>query len=141
MTAYSKIYLEDAMANLAAMMDYGSSNYGGTDAFYDRFLVSNISKQFGKGNPKYVCGMSGIELAEKIVEETGGTPVHSEYKAIRNPDVYWTGWILAYMQWYSGLPFKTLADKGIDPGLLMRMYPTHHEADISKTTDILKTKL
>lgn len=141
MNAYSKIYLEDAMSNLAAMMDYGTSNYGDIDAFFDKFLACDISKQFGKGNPKYVCGMSGIEMAERVIKDTGGTPVYAEYRNIINPGIYWTGWILAYLQWYSGLSFKALADNGVRPCLLMKLYPTLHEVDITKITEVLKEKL
>ena len=141
MTAYSKIYLEDAMANLAAMLDYGSSNYGDEDVFFERFLASDISKQFGKGNPKYVCGMSGIELAERVIKDTGGSPVYAEYRNIINPDINWTGWILAYLQWYSGLSFEALADNGVRPCLLMKLYPTLHEVDITKITEVLKEEL
>ena len=72
MNAYDKIYLEDAMSNLAVMLDYGTVAYGDAEKFYERFLVSDISRQFGAGNPRYIGGMSGVELAEKVVEVTGG---------------------------------------------------------------------
>ena len=60
MNAYDKMYLEDAMTNLAVMLDYGSMTYGDPKLFFDRFLVSDISKQFESGNPQYIAGMSGI---------------------------------------------------------------------------------
>ena len=69
MNAYDKAYLEDAMSNLAVMLDYGSMTYGDPELFFDRFLVSDISKQFGSGSPRYIAGMSGIELAEKVIED------------------------------------------------------------------------
>lgn len=46
--------------------------------------MCDISKQFGKGNPRYIAGMSGIELAEKVMEDTGGIPVYGRsYLSIR----------------------------------------------------------
>lgn len=129
------------MSNLAVMLDYGTTNYGDMELFFGRFLDSDISRQFANGNPKYIAGMSGIELAKKVIEDTEGTPVYAEYRSIGSTAVYWAGWTLAYLQWYSGLSFKALADKGIRPCLLIKLYPTLHEADISKTTDILKEKL
>ena len=71
MNAYSKIYLDDAMSNLAIMLDYAAMAYGDPEVFFDRFLVSDISKQFGDGSPRYISGMSGVELAERVIEETG----------------------------------------------------------------------
>ena len=82
MNAYDKLYLEDAMANLAVMLDYGTMTYGDTETFFNRFLVSDISKQFGAGNPRYISGMSGIELAESVMEETGGK---SKYRSLPPP--------------------------------------------------------
>ena len=41
MNAYDKIYLDDAMSNLAVMLDYGAIAYGGAEMFFNRFLVIN----------------------------------------------------------------------------------------------------
>lgn len=135
MNAYDKTYLEDAMSNLAVMLDYGAMTYGDAEMFFDRFLVSDISKQFAVGNPRYVAGMSGIELAEKVIEDTGGTPVYAEYRTIGKSAVYWAGWALAYLQWHTGCTFERINRWGVTLQFLMAMYPTHHEADISKLVD------
>ena len=132
MNAYDKIYLDDAMSNLAVMLDYGSATYGDPETFFNRFLVSDISKQFAMGNPRYLSGMSGIELAEKVVEETGCMPLYAEYKTFGRSATYWAGWALAYLQWYTGYPFEKIRDWGVDIGYILSLYPTHHEADITK---------
>lgn len=132
MNAYDKIYLDDAMSNLAVMLDYGSVTYGDPESFYNRFLVSDISKQFAMGNPRYLSGMSGIELAEKVVEETGCVPLYAEYKTFGRSATYWAGWALAYLQWYTGYAFEKIRDWGVDIGYILSLYPTHHEADITK---------
>ena len=41
MNAYSKIYLEDSMHNLAIMLDYGSQADGDLKRFFDRFIRHN----------------------------------------------------------------------------------------------------
>ena len=135
MNAYDKIYLDDAMSNLAVMLDYGAMAYGGAEMFFNRFLVSDISKQFGKGNPRYIAGMSGIELAEKVMEQTGGTPVYAEYRSSGKSAVYWAGWVLAYLQWHTGCSFERINGWGVTLQFLIALYPTHHEADISKLVD------
>ena len=132
MNAYDKIYLDDAMSNLAVMLDYGSATYGDPETFFNRFLVSDISKQFAMGNPRYLSGMSGIELAERVVEETGRMPLNAEYKTFGRSATYWAGWALAYLQWYTGYAFEKIRDWGVDIGYILSLYPTYHEADITK---------
>ena len=141
MNAYDKAYLEDAMSNLAVMLDYGSMTYGDPELFFDRFLVSDISKQFGSGNPRYIAGMSGIELAEKVIEDTGGTPVYAEYRTFGRTATYWAGWALAYLQWYTGYSFEKINEWGVTISFLLNLYPTHHEADISKIIDTVTTRI
>lgn len=141
MNAYDKTYLEDAMMNLAVMLDYGAMTYGDVEAFFDRFLVSDISKQFGSGSPRYIAGMSGIELAEKVMEDTGGIPVYAEYKTSGKSAVYWAGWVLAYLQWHTGFTFERIKEWGVTLPFLLALYPTHHEADISKLIDTASVKI
>lgn len=141
MYAYDKTYLEDAMSNLAVMLDYVAMTYGDPELFFDRFLVSDISKQFGSGNPRYIAGMSGIELAEKVIEDTGGTPIYAEYRTYERTATYWAGWALAYLQWYTGYTFEKIKEWGVTISFLLNMYPTHHEADISKMIDTVSTRI
>lgn len=141
MNAYDKAYLEDAMSNLAVMLDYGSMTYGNPELFFDRFLVSDISKQFGSGSPRYIAGMSGIELAERVIEDTGGTPVYAEYRTFGRTATYWAGWALAYLQWYTGYSFEKINEWGVTISFLLNLYPTHHEADISKIIDTVTARM
>ena len=48
---------------------------------------------------------------------------------------YWAGWALAYLQWYTGYTFEKIKEWGVDIGFLLSLYPTHHEADITKLID------
>lgn len=137
MNAYEEIYLEDAMNNLAVMLDYGTLADGNPQRFFERFIVSDISKQFEQGNPKYIAGHSGIELAEIVLKMTGANKTAVTYSPSGRSPEYWSGWVLAYLQWYTGVPFKHLANKGIDMAMLNSLYPTLHEADITKVTTIL----
>jgi len=137
MNAYDKIYLEDAMNNLAVMLDYGTLADGNPQRFFDRFIVSDISRQFEQGNPKYIAGHSGIELAEIVLKMTGANKTAVTYSPSGRSPEYWSGWILAYLQWYTGRPFELLVKEGIDMAMLNRLYPTLHEADITKVTTTL----
>ena len=49
---------------------------------------------------------------------------------------YVAGWVLAYFQWKSRLPFKTIL-KRIPITKILALYPTGHEQDIRNVVDIL----
>lgn len=137
MNAYSKIYLEDAMNNLAVMLDYGCLADGDPQRFFDRFVVSSISKQFERGNPKYIAGHSGVELAELVLKLTGARKAGITYSPSGRSPEYWSGWALAYLQWHTGISFEQLSNQGIDINTLIRLYPTLHETDITKVAATL----
>lgn len=135
--AYSELYLDDAMENLGSMVDYAVGTCGfSPDEFMNRFISSGIAARFERGNPKYVAGMSGVELAELVLETTGSSgerrkvPVHVEEKGRE----YWAGWILAYYQWIKGKRFEDIFENGLPLSQIMSMYILH-EADVSKFVD------
>ena len=135
--AYKKTYLSSAMRNLAVMMDCGVRKYGySIEEFYNKFLASDVSRQFASGNPRYLVGMSGAELADCVVEVSGGT-VLNENNGENNgtytvgPE-YWAGWALAYYQWLSCRSFTYMLEKGLGINKVVAMYYPLHEADLSK---------
>lgn len=69
--AYDEIYLNDAMMNFANCIEY-SVNICGiySDTFLRLFTASTCSTFFENVNPGYVCGISGIELVSKIINES-----------------------------------------------------------------------
>ena len=100
--AYKKTYLSSAMRNLAVMMDCGVRKYGySIEEFYNKFLASDVSRQFASGNPRYLVGMSGAELADCVVEVSGGTVLNENNGTYTVGPEYWAGWALAYYQWLS----------------------------------------
>lgn len=61
--AYSELYIEDAMCNMANLVDYVVNDlHRDPDEFFKLFEASGIAREFSHGNPKYVSGMSGQEL-------------------------------------------------------------------------------
>ena len=107
--------------------------------FYSAFMVSDkvvvISRQFGSGNPRYVAGMNGCELARKVLEETN-TPFQDTADVMfvdKDPE-YWAGWALAFYQWYSGYDFMNIL-AAVPLTKIIAMYPTYHEMDIMQFVD------
>ncbi|MCF0173523.1 MAG: helix-turn-helix transcriptional regulator, partial [Bacteroidales bacterium] len=91
-----------------------------------------VAGYFEKGNPRYVAGLSGTELAHLVVETaTGLAPDANDGSFFLSPE-YWAGWVLAYYQWKSGKSFRFIRDNGLDIEKVMAMYHPLHEADLDK---------
>ena len=84
--AYSELYLDDAMNNLGDMVEYAVCDLGfAPDEFFGWFTTSGIASKFEKGNPKYITGMSGFELAEAVLKATNASyenkePSYNDFK-------------------------------------------------------------
>ena len=134
--AYKKTYLSGTMRNLAVMMDCGVRKYGYTiEEFYDKFLASDVSRQFAIGNPRYLVGLSGAELADTVVEASGGTILSENDGTYTVGPEYWAGWVLAYYQWLTCRSFAYMHRKGLGIKEVVSMYYPLHEADLSKFAD------
>ena len=135
--AYSELYIDDAMENMGCMMRYAEHNCGiDLPEFYMWFIQSGIAYQIETGNPKYLVGKSGIELANEVIYRTKG--IKNEYDNVRyiERDVsYWIGWISCYYQWYRGISFETMMNYGLSVEELRKRYILH-EADVSKFVDV-----
>ena len=131
--AYKKTYLNNAMRNLAVMMDCGVRKYGyPIEEFYLKFLSCNVSRQFAAGNPRYLVGMSGAELADSVVEATGGTVLSENDGTYTVGPEFWAGWVLAYYHWLTRRSFAYMHKKGLGIREVLAMYYPLHEADLSK---------
>lgn len=122
------------MSSLGAMLDYAVNACGeDLDLFYARFLGSGIAKAFALANPKYIAGMSGIELAILVASRTGDRlPEKHQFIDVGSPE-YWTGWTMAYLSWYLNLDFGALQSRGVTVQALRDRYSVLHEADLSKS--------
>ena len=131
--AYSENYLDDAMRNLGEAFDFASAVcHLDLDSFFAMFINSGIAELFGSGRAKYVAGLSGTELALEVMQKSGlnteGLQAQVEYDY--SPE-YWTGWALAYFQWFTKRPFKNIAEC-VTMQEILQLYPTLHEASEEK---------
>lgn len=134
--AYQKFYLNDAQQNLAVTFDYALRilKYDG-DEFFLYFIQSEVAQKFEHANPKYIAGMSGIELCQNVLNKIGVTCNFPDAPKIKQGKEFWLGWVLAYYQWYSGLRFSDLQEYGLIPSEILSRYILH-EADISKFVSV-----
>jgi DNA-binding XRE family transcriptional regulator len=119
------------------MVDYATNDLGiDSDIFLHMFIVSGAAKQFERGNPRYVSGRSGIEIADEIVKnsKTANSYRPLEVHSSKTPE-YWAGWALSQYQWHTAKPFDAIL-RFLPFSDIIAMYPALHEADVSKFFDI-----
>lgn len=140
--AYQEIYLSKAQATLGDAFDYAVNTCGipGSD-FAKMYVASSISKRMENGEPACLAGKSGIEIAREVILETTGKEIQiAQQDTFSRSKEYWSGWAVAYYQWYSGRKFSDIF-KVITFEDLQKMYYTLHEADISKFVDIVDARM
>ena len=138
--AYDEQYLSDAMHNLGEAFDFARNVCQiELDNFIFMMISSGAAAQFEHGSPKYVSGMSGIELVLNVLRKTGiimeNVTAQVEYDC--SPE-YWTGWIVAYFQWYSGRSFQSIREV-LSMREILGLYPTLHEVSEERAVDTLNS--
>ena len=129
-TSYSENYLYDARIHMGSCFDY-LINFCGfeADKAMELFIASGIASLFGEGNPGYISGMSGVELARHIYFDTHREELLIPYSPSldRSPQ-YWAGYSLAGYQWKSGRSFEKICE-AVPFTEVVEMYSVYHEMD------------
>lgn len=136
--AYNQLYLAKSSRAIGNMLHDAVYEFkiDGVD-FLNRFIQSDVAEQFENGNPKYIAGKSGLELFIEVMEKTTGQKQDVELvESFDRSDAYWVGWMITHYQWYSGRTFKSILDT-VPFNELLGLYGTLHEADISKSFEVL----
>ena len=139
--AYSEMYLEDAMRTLGEAADFALCDQGLNPAELTAILSnSREMKQFERGMPRVICGMSGDELAREIIAHAGlkAAECRESYPFDRSTQ-YWAGWVLAYTQWTSSLCFSDLFEVAPLDWIIGSYHPLH-EASEDKFAEIVIEK-
>lgn len=140
--AYFEEYVAGAQRNLGDAVDFAVMTLGlEPDVFGRAFAASDTSRQFGRGNPRYVAGMNGCELARRVLSETN-TPFADAEDAMyldKGPE-YWAGWALAFYQWYSDASFMEILS-AVSMEEIIAMYPVYHEMDLMQFVDRMQEKM
>lgn len=134
--AYDESYLAVAQNILGHAVDFAVMTLNlDPDEFGNLFIVSDASRQFARGNPRYVAGMNGCELARQVLSEshTSFIDVEDVMFQDKSPE-YWAGWALAFYQWYSSRSFMEIL-YAVSLSRIIEMYPVYHEMDIHQFTD------
>ncbi len=140
--AYLETYLSKAQATLGDAFDYAinTCHIPGPD-FIKLFIASSVSRRMENGEPAYLVGKSGIEIAADVVFETTGKQLNVEpQEHFGRSREYWIGWAICYYQWFSMRSYSDIF-KVLSYEDLTNMYYTLHEADITKFVDIVDEKI
>ncbi|MBQ7954803.1 MAG: helix-turn-helix transcriptional regulator [Lachnospiraceae bacterium] len=134
--AYDKVYLDKARTALGRMLDFAVYDLKYDIAeFFDVFIKSGVATQFGSGDFSVIVGMSGVELAYEVLEQSGVKydRMKPNY-TINRSEEFWTGWALAYYQWETSLGFDEIV-RYIPIKDIMALYSPYHEMDIRQFVD------
>jgi DNA-binding transcriptional regulator YiaG len=140
--AYDEDYLNGAQRILGDAVDFAVMSLDiDPDTFGKLFAVSDTSKQFALGNPKYIAGMNGCELARKVLTETHASFIDTEDAMFldKGPE-FWAGWALAYYQWYSSYSFMDIL-LVVSLEKIIEMYHIYHEMDIMQFVDKINEEM
>ena len=140
--AYDESYIHNAQNILGHAVDFAVMSLSiEPGIFGSAFMVSDASRQFANGNPRYIAGTNGCELARKVLTETR-TPFTDADDVLfsdKGPE-YWAGWALAFYQWYSGDSFMEILT-AVPLSSLLLMYPVYHEMDILQFADRMRAEM
>ena len=134
--AYDELYLPGAQNILGHAVDFAIMTLAlEPNDFGNALAVSESAKQFSEGNPRYVAGMNGCELARAILDDVGADYPEAEDEMYldKSPE-YWAGWALAFYQWSTALPFMEIL-RAVSLEKIIGMYPLYHEMDLSHFAD------
>ena len=140
--AYQETYLSKAQSALGDAFDYAicTCHIPGSD-FIKLFTVSSVSRRMENGEPAYLAGKSGIEIAaDVLLESTGRQPEAKPQEHFRRSREYWIGWAVCYYQWFSARSYSDIF-KVLSYEDLSNIYYTLHEADITKFVAIADEKI
>lgn len=134
--AYDKIYLDKARTALGRMLDFAVYDlHYDIEEFFQLFITSGIASRFASGEVSLLVGMSGVELAYEVLEQSNISfeRIKPNYTINRSPE-FWTGWALAYYQWETSLDFAEIV-RYVPIKDILALYSPYHEMDIRHFTD------
>ena len=134
--AYDKVYLDKARTALGRMLDFAVYDLKYDIAeFFDLFIKSGVAERFETGDFTIISGMSGVEIAYKVLEQSGveRERIKPNYTASRSEE-FWTGWALAYYQWETSMSFAEIIQY-VPIKDILALYQPYHEMDIRQFVD------
>ena len=139
--SYDQLYLSDVQKNLGFLFQFCLRNLGKSpEELQQDFLSSIIPTQIEFGNPDFLSGKSGLELAFFLYQDIEGKVEEALQEPYYPQAEYWVGFVVAYVQWKLQQPFRVLLESYPLERILSN-YHLMHEADISKMVELIQEEL
>jgi len=134
---FNELYLENISRVCGDMLNYAVNvcKEDG-DEFLRKFIESGIAKEFEIGNPKYIVGKSGIEIAMDIL---GQIDCKEDFLSNTTKE-YWAAYVLAKFKFNTELSFEEIL-KHLPFSKILELYHPLHEADITKFLEVARQHL
>lgn len=136
--AYSELYLKDAQENIAWAFEYGVLGLKfSLEEFVQKWLSFKYINLIENGNPHFISGMSGIELAWLVAGLKNQKVVDIGFSPSEN---YWTGFVASIYQWSRNVTYTEIFSN-VTASDFLRMYPTFHEEDTANVLEEIDRRL
>ena len=132
--SYNILYLDDVSTSIGIMFEQANNLNINPVIFWNTFINSNVAKEIEKGNPKYL-NSSGLDYLNEIYKDKKRI---SKKENIKRNQYYWAGWALTKLQYKTNYSFYKI-NEYLPIEEVLRLYPTLHEANISKFFDVALT--
>jgi len=143
--SYKEMYVNDVASNIGTMFEYAVACGFDPNVFWSRFICSVVAEQIEKGNPKYLSGYSGRDYADIVINTASVKKIKKSNEKlytgeiiINKDEFYWAGWAVGQYQQKKGISFYNI-NKHLDIKVVLNLYHTLHEADITKFYDVADT--
>lgn len=126
--AYEPSYVEEVMFNMGYMCHCSVALFNTPlEELFPKFIDSPFAYGIEHGEPHYMVGFSGKEMAEGVLHKRSSVKYYFDMGNI----YMWVGHSIALVQWYTGYPFKRILE--MQPlSVWYYMYNVYHTMDESK---------
>lgn len=134
---FNELYLDNISAVFGDMLNYAVNvcKEDG-DVFLQKFIASGIAQEFEAGNPKYIVGKSGIEIAMEVL----GLVEYQNVFLGNATKEYWAASVLAKFKFNTELSFKQILER-LPFSKIVELYHPLHEADVTKFFEVALQQL
>ncbi len=142
MHAYDEMYLSKAQQAMGDMLHFAVHDLKwDIEKFYAAFIFTGLAESVKNGNPKYVVGMSGYELAYEVYFRLTGAEckIKPNYVYGKSPE-YFAGWAVAYYSWYRNISFSAV-ERVVPIKDIVTLYVPYHEMDIMQFVDHIDERM
>ena len=133
--AYSEVYLSTVSRNVASLFDLAAYLEDmDIDGFSELFSTSQVARGIESGSPPFLVGMSPQDMFERTVLREPRPYVPPPEMS----DAAWTGYVVAYAQWYCGCKFREI-QRAVPASRIVSLHRTFRDDIMGAVSIIVDT--